>query len=339
MATAPSANQFVFVQKESSPGTINNSAGTSTVANGDAMRIISCQMDPDRAMIQRPDKTSTLTAASGQAGRRQASMSMSFSCAGSGSAGTKPDCDEILEALFGKAAVVSGGVSVTYGLEDVMAATPAHLSVFSFRDPSTMIQQVGFGTVISSASMEFGSDVARMEVSGEPKWVMDTAQFGVAETEAKGGLTTMPARPASPTYQGNFAIGFTGSVSLDGNTYATLRSARVTLNMNRRRRQNIFGSFYPGPVYQTPREVLVEIELDDDDSVNLTQMKRNAVAKTPVTVILAAGATAGNIWTLTLAGVQFDSSRLVDGDQDWGVRFSGRAYGSTGKDEATLVLT
>lgn len=339
MATSPSLSQIVFVQTETSPGTINNSSGSSTVANGDAMRIISCSLNPTRARIDRPDKTTSLTAAIGQAGRRTATGTLSHSLAGSGSAGTRPDCDEMLAALFGKASTVVASTSVTYALEDASAATPPHVSIFSFRDPSTMDQEIAFGTVLQSARFRMGQDVADVEYTFEPKWVISNAQFSTADSTAKGGLTSMPSRPSAPTYQGNFAIGFTGAVTLDGNSYTALRSATITIDANRQLKKNLFGSYYPGSVYQQQRSVTVQAELDDDDTANLASLKRKAMDGTAVNMVFQIGAVAGNIWTFTLTNVLMDSPTLVDGDLDWGLTLSGRAYGNTGKDEVSLVLT
>jgi hypothetical protein len=337
MAQSASRNQQCFVQVESTYGTIPNSAGVASVANSNACRIISLTTNPRAGHIDRPDKTGTLSATVGVGGRKSAEWSARMSVAGSGTAGTVPNMDPFLQSAFGKAGTVASSTSVTYSLED---AAPS-LSIYNFRSPSTVTQQCAFGAVVNSVRVPLNQDVAEIEFSGPARWVVDSTSFATHDTAGKGGLTAFPSAPSSPVYAGNMAVGFVGTVTLDGTTYSTIRSGNINIALSRELPMDVFNSYYAGQPTLGVREVTVDFNLYDADDAALTALKGKAISKTSVTLSFQIGATAGNIWTWTLNNVLLDVPSYDDGSANWSLNWTGRAYASsaTAKDEVALVIT
>lgn len=337
MASINSQNQACYVQKESSPAVIPNTTGTATVGNNNACRIINLQTDQQQALIDRPDKLPTLDFTIGIGGRKSASWNASMSLAGN-AAGTKPDMDPFLEALFGKAGVVVAATSVTYDSDDVSPT----LSIWNFRKPAGATQQCAFGSMVNQAIFRMGQDVAQVEFSGESYWVIDSNQFATAETAAKGGLTSFPAEPAAPVTNGGMVVGFTGQVTLDGNVYGTLRTATVTFNAGRELQKDVFNNYYPdSSPAQDRRDIRVEFSIYDDDSANLGSLKNKAINNTGVTLVFQMGTVAGNRWTFTLRNVVLAAAKYDDSQRKYAVNFTGKAHASsaTAKDAMTLVVS
>ena len=229
MSTANSSSQIGFVQVESTYGTIPNGTGTATLANGDAFRLINLVTKGDTGQVQRPSKTTTLSRTTGILSKKSGSWSTRVELAGSGTAGTAPDIDAFLQAAMGKAGTVVPATSVTYALED---ASPS-LSIWNYRDPSTMEQHVALGAIVQSMRINVTQESSEIEFSGACRYVTPSEGFAGLDSTAKGGLSAFPARPASPTYTGIMALGLYGSATLDGSAYTTLRSLSISADFGR----------------------------------------------------------------------------------------------------------
>lgn len=332
-----SQNQALYIQEETAYATIPNTAGTATVGNSNACRLIKLSTNQQQALIDRPDKLPTLDFTIGIGGRKSAQWNTSMSLAGNGAPGAKPDCDLLLKALFGKAAVVVAGTSVTYGCDD----TSPTLALWNFRKPSTAAQACAFGSIVNQGVFRLGQDVATAEFSGESYWVIDSNQFPTAATAAKGGLTAFPSEPSAPVTNGNMVVGFTGAVTLDGNSYSNLRSATITFNAGRELPKDVFNNFYPDSPAQDRRDIRVEFSMYDDDSVNLGSLKNKAINNTGVTLVFQMGTIAGNIWTFTLNNVILAAPQYDDGQRKFALNFTGKAHATsaTSKDPISLVIT
>jgi hypothetical protein len=338
MSTANSSSQIGYVQVETTYGEIPNSTGTATVANADAFRIINLVTKGDTGDIQRPSKTTTLSRTVGMLGKKGGSWSTRVELAGSGTAGTAPDIDPFLRAAMGKAGTVSAGVSVSYALED---ASPS-LSIWNFRDPSTMEQLVAMGSVVQSMRINVSQESSEIEFSGACRYVTPSEGFAGLDSTAKGGLSAFPARPASPTYAGIMALGLYGSATLDGSSYTTLRSLSISADFARTLIDNVlFNGAYAGQPQQGIRNITVDFELTDEDTVANESLKAKARAKTAMDLVFVIGSTAGNICTVTLNDVQLTTPDYDDGQRSWGAKFSGMAHAAseTAKDELTIVFT
>ena len=127
-------------------GQIPNAAGTASVGNGDAIRLVKLALDAETPTIQSAAKTGALGRLAGFTGQRGGKWSAEMPFQLSGAAGTKPDMDPFLEAIFGLAGVVSAGVSVSYALADVIS----ELALWSYLTPATAYtpHRVGWGALL-----------------------------------------------------------------------------------------------------------------------------------------------------------------------------------------------
>lgn len=313
---AESRQERLYIQLQTSCDQIPNTAGTATVAAGDACRFIGMNLNNQPEMFQRPDKTGTRSIQKGIKGRKFASWDVRMSLAGSGVAGTKPDCDAILEAAFGAAGVVDPGVDVTYSLADAVK----YLALWSFRSPAGLEQRCAYGSVVEELTVTLGDNIAELQARGSSTFVVNSTTFADAglPTEEKGGLTTFPSEPANPVTAGDAVVGFTGSVVADGNTMDCIQTATIRLNTGLQSIRNTFGSFYATGANGGERNVGVSFTCYDQDSTAVENLKRKALNKEPIDIVLTIGTVAGNIWKWTLKNVQLEAPTYEDGD----IRFS-----------------
>lgn len=337
MAYANSTQQRGYVQREATFGTIPNSTGTATVGNSNAFRFIKLATDAVRSTIDRPDKTGSFSMTQGKAGRRSGNWSMSCSLAGSGAAGTAPDINPFLESLFGKAKTVVSSTSVTYALDTNIYG----LSIFNYRTPSTVTQQIAHGAVVDRAVFTLGEDVAQAEFSGPALWVLDDDEFSTADVTAKGGLSAFPSEPGSPVTNGDMAVGFTGAITIDGVSYGTLRRATITMATETQLDNDAFNNYYAPSASRGVLNVGLEASIYDDDSSDLSALKVKAKNGTAFDATFEVGTVAGNIWTFNLSNIVLEPMTYDDGSRRYAVNLRGRAYATslTSKDEIELVLT
>lgn len=331
-------NQACYPVLESAFGTAVAPVGA------DAVLITSLTTQAAQNEISRPDKTGSLGEIQGISGRKTASWSASMSAAGNGAAGVAPDMDVLLQLIFGKAVAISAGVSSTYALDDNNYSG----SIWHYNDPSTVAQYVAIGAVCSQLAISFGGDVPMLEFSGPALWVPDTDQLadGTFDSIGKGGIVTWTARPTA-SVNGTPPAGFTGLITLDGNTYTTLRSGRIVLSVSRNLPGDLFNSYYGGAPVPGLRTVSVDFGLYDDDSANLKTLKQKSFSHTggaPPVVDLAfqVGTIAGNRWTHTCKNVKLPAYTLDQGSDRRALSWSGaRAHDTTigAKDAFKTVIT
>lgn len=330
--------QRLYLQIQTAFDSIPNTGGTATVAGSNCCLISEFTTDPVQAEIPRPDKTGTLDEVMAQGGRKSATTSFALSMAGNGSPGVAPDCGPALQAGFGKLPTISTGVSVLYGLDDLLY----YLTAWNFNAPSTATQMVAFNALVTKLEFELGGDVPKVSVSLEPGWVYDNQQAVDSATDplAKGGLTTFPTEPATPVVNGTFPPGFALTATLDSNAYTTLLSAKISLEVQRSLRKDT-NCIFPRLGVAGPRKVSFDFSITDDDSSQLASLKTKIMDRTPVNCDFTVGTVAGNIWDFALNNCILAKPKY--GDQ--GVRrkmdFSGcRAYPSTftAKDQLTLTI-
>ena len=103
-----------YLQAQPVFGTIPNTTGTATVGNSNACRFIRMELQNVVGQLERPDKTGTRSQEGFVLGRKSGRWSIEMSLAGNGTSGVVPDCDPILQAVFGNTAVIgSGNTSIT----------------------------------------------------------------------------------------------------------------------------------------------------------------------------------------------------------------------------------
>ena len=326
-------NQMCFPVLESTFGT----AVTPVGAN--ACLITSLVTQAAQPEIPRPDKTGSLGEIIGIPGRKTATWTAAMSMAGNGALGVAPDCDKLLQLIFGKAVTISAGASATYGLDDNAYSA----SIWHYNDPSTVAQYVAIGAVCHQLKISFGGDVPTLEFSGSCLWVLDTDQLadGTMDAIGKGGISAWTARP-TPTVNGKPPAGFTGTVTLDGQTYTTLRQGSITLAVARNLPGDVFNSYYSGAPVPGLRSVAVDFGVYDDDSANLKALKQKSFNKTVMDLSFQIGTVAGNKWGITTKNVMLPAPTLDMGGDRRALSFSSAKAHDTSigsKDAMSLVIT
>jgi len=198
------------------------------------------------------------------------------------------------------------------------------------------------GAVVKDFSFEMGQDIAMIKAAGDCAYVLESDNFSSLLTAWKGGLSAMPTKPSAPVYHGTQAIGFTGSITLDAQSIATLKSATIKVSTGAQQVMDTFGSYISSGVEADTRTVSVSFVLDDDDGSAIADLKQKAWAFTPVDMTFVCGTVAGNIWTWTLKSVQMANAKFNDGQRRVRVDFAdSTAHGSvlSGLDSLALSLT
>lgn len=118
MATSQSRLERVYVQDQTAfdliPGGNTAGSGTANVANGNCMRHIKVTLSNEVSTLVRRDKTGSRSATVGVKGREFGRFALEASLAPNGTAGSAPDFEPILKAVFGQSPTTpTGTVSVS----------------------------------------------------------------------------------------------------------------------------------------------------------------------------------------------------------------------------------
>lgn len=318
--------------------TLANFAVATSLTGSNACRNTSCKIKPENPRTKRNDKTGTLSRQPGISGLRKCTVNIGMDLAGNGAAGTKPDCDPILQSLFGQAPVVVASTSVTYSLAD--ATIP--VTVGHYRTPSTVQQQIAFGVNFDTAQWSFNDGVvSKWTASGPGIWSPDSLTFSGLDTGGKGGLGSFPVEPVTPVTNGTPVSAFMGSLTLDGISVATVKSGTVKFSRPIEM-EYAYGSEYAASASPTERNIELGLELYDDDSAGMSTLLTSALQDAVVGATLVMGSIAGNIWTWTFKGFQLTPPSLEDGGNRWVANFGENSASSSAPlnlDEVSLALT
>lgn len=332
MAFSLSRNERLYINPEATLGTIPAFTGA------DACRHIKATLVPDVALLVRQDKTGSRTRTPGVAGRKTGKWTVEMSLAANGAAGVVPDCDPLLQAVFGQAATVNAGTSVSYALSDAIQS----FAMASYRTPASVMQRIAFGCVVQDATFNLGQDIATMSVNGECLWVLDSVNFAATDTVGKGGLASFPVEPSSPVTNGGIIAGFTGQATFDSNVLANIRTATLKIGTGNDIVKDTFGAYYGTTTEGDLRNVTLSFSLYDDDTTGTTNLYQKAISKTPINVTLQIGTVTGSKWTFTITGIQLAVPNLDDGQRRWSASFGdSQASGSslTALDEVALLIS
>lgn len=111
--TVPARAERVYLQAETAFGTIPNSGGTATLAGTNACRHTRVTMTPSIPLMNRRDKTGSLSMTAGIKGRIYGTWEIEMDLTANGAAGTAPDCGVLLNSAFGVAPTSSPTVTIT----------------------------------------------------------------------------------------------------------------------------------------------------------------------------------------------------------------------------------
>ena len=306
--------QKVFSRLEHFFTALETTYGTAVAPSAAGLYLIKFDTQNTVNLLRRRDKTGSRTKVHGIRGRASAKWSYEGSLYGSGAAGTIPDADVLFQLIFGQAGTVAAGSSVTYTLADAILSA----SLWSYRQPSDAEQRVVTGAIATDFTFTLGQDIAEYQINGMGKYMLGSSNFASMDTTQKSGLSSFPAMPASPTYADGGAIaGFTGSITIDGQSIAHLRSATIKGKTGNAIVTDEFGTYYPVTPEGDEREFTFGFNCYEDDSTGLATIKEASDSKTPVDATIQIGTVAGNTFTFTVKGIQLESPNYDD---------SGRSY-------------
>jgi len=331
MAVSQSILERVFAKIEANFGT------AVTLAGANCMRHTKCTLVADQAYIPSSDKTGSISATRGKPGARGGRWSLEWEARPNGAAGTKADCDPILEAAFGAAGTVVASTSVTYNLASAIKS----FTLGRYRQPATVMQQIGIGCVVGELGFTFEQQAnCKFSASGTSLWVPDSVTFSSLDTTGKGGLGAFPAEPETPVTNGDPVNGLTGAATLDGNTTVQIRSAGVRLvTAVEIPHDRLFNGQYGSSPERDILGAFLDLTVVDEDIAAVTGLYSKALAGTPIDIILEAGATAGARIQWTLKNCLLPMPELDDSARKWASNLRGiRAYPSsaTALDEASV---
>lgn len=332
---------------------VNNTTGTWTNTGAAMIRADEGAFTGSRSepYTRLPYLTGTRSEQPGVRGRKSASLSIrGLAVIPSGTAGTAPDMDPILQNIFG--APSSGSGVNLYQFTDT-GYLP--LSLFSFQHGiPTLTAFYAWGAYVRSATFHFNQAFQSVDLAMDAGFFMDNQGFANADAIAKAGLTAFPAEPASPTVNGSpiagFGTGYTATITTTATGFTgpqslelKLRSFSVTIDTGFELVGGVYGSAYPIEVVGGTRRISCQFSCVDDDSAALNAIKAQCDQDNiTMTVAIVAGTVAGSIMTMTLNNVQANAFNLADSgnmvDMSMGQSYAhATAIGST--NDATLQFS
>jgi hypothetical protein len=336
-------DERLYVQVETTWGVVPNTAGVASVAGSNCCRAISLELNPNRTVLTRQDKTGTRSMPPGSPGREDGSWKAKMSLAGNGTGGIKPDMDPFLQSIFGQAPTTVASTSVSYALSDNIPS----LSIWSFRTDTAGTgnpnQRVSVGSVATSATFNLGEDIATVEFDGASKLILGsfdyTSRSTAGDTAGLSGLSAFPVQPTSPVTNGSAVQGFYGALTMDSQVLTTIRSGSLKIETGNKN-SKVFGTPYPGCPYGGIRKISFQCDLYDGSDTATKDIYQRAYDKNPITVIMQVGTATGNTWTFTISGLQLAPYSYDESDLAYALKFGDSMASSTaGLTEIGLSIT
>ncbi len=261
-------------------------------------------------LIPVPWKTGTKSTQPGILGRAAARFNVtSLPIIPSGTAGTVPDQDAVWAGIFGQAAT-----SAVYSFSD---STFAPFALIDYQHGvSTLTSQILYGCTPEDVTVRFNTDYLSMDMSGSGIYLLDSDNFANEDTTGKGGLSSFPTEPSSPTTTGSIIVGFTGSATFDSNVMsaatALIRGWTLRIRTGYRVIGDGFGDAYGQLQVGGAREVSMGFDFVDSDAAELVNLKVKAKQKTPLNITAVIGTVAGFIVTFTAKQFQLVYPEFTD---------------------------
>lgn len=264
-------------------------------ANSNAFLMTKAMSQPVFQDDERPDLAGSYDPPAPIPGDKTCTFSVEASIAPGGVAGTPLDVSPFLESGFG-AKTISSGVSVTYASS--LTLFPS-VSMLTNDFPTSMDQVIGFGLVPDTINVKAGATFPMITFTGSGRAAVLKSQFASMATAAeKGQLSSFPAAPTSPVFNGLAIPKRRGSITIDGTVYDTPIDIDWTLKTGKSITQPAFGSNVGRDIQNVRRSSVIKITAYDDDSSTLTATKVKANTKARIPVILQLGIIAGSIFTI-----------------------------------------
>jgi hypothetical protein len=331
MALALSRLERAYVTLQSDFNTVP------TFGNANAIRHIKATAKNNISTLVRRDKTGARTATVGVRGRGYGQWTYEGSLAPSGVNGTQADFDPIFQSVFGQAAAsANGGLQYSFVDEPILT-----FGLALYRTPSTLNQKIAYGCSADTTTFNIGQDIAEFTSEGECKFVVESDYFGAATTDELGGLSSFPGEPGAPVTHGGIIAGFTGLISIGGNTIVRIRTATVKIVNGVAVIKDNFGAYTPQDDEGDVRTVTTSFTMYEDDTDAQKALREASITKVPVDCDYTVGTVAGSIVQFQLKNVQLASYDSDDSARRYSLTFpESRAYGTSisSKDEAKITL-
>jgi len=316
-----------------------------TVATAGLQQILhqSVTMSAGNPVERQPFKTGTPSSLAGIRGRQSGGWTLTAPIIPSGTAGTAPNMDALLQSAMGAAPVTTVSL-VTYGF----ATARKPLTIFRYDESGLALpsDQYVMGGLPSSMKISFGGPFLMVTFSGNGVGVGDRDNFAAYvgfDAGLKGGGAAYPVEPASPTTVGTTLPGWGGILSIDGSVLGECRGGlEVTFELGYEWISDGYSDPYAIAVVSGPRYVAVSnLTFINDDTTALQNVKQKAFLKTPMTVVIDHGNVVGSKVKLNLGNVQFPQGAFVDAGSAIDVQFNGATAAATSvgvQDDATIVF-
>jgi hypothetical protein len=305
----------VQTQAASAPRTFNNASGTWTNTGSAIPRHINLTLTQNKPVVPTPYKTGTRSTLVGLAGRRSGTFSFTGPLVPSGTAGTAPDCDPLLQGVFGSAATIVAATSATYTFTD-SGFIPFGFFRYNKSGGSSPTNFYALGCTAQRYTINLGGEYLTHTIEGKCVAIGDSQQFSSytgVDLVAAGGLTTYPAEPGVIATNGNPINGFGGTATFDGNVQLELRGTpTITIATGLDMADDGFSDGYPFAMTGGRRQVSGSFRFADDDTSALNNIKVKAFTKQAMTISLAVNTTAGSIVTITMKNVQLGPYSLTE---------------------------
>ncbi len=286
----------VFTQQQTAFGAVNNSSGTWAASGSHYQRVSENGFKVTPVMPKNiPDwLTGTRSNQPGILGRKMATFEFSnMNLIPSGTAGTAPDCDDLLYSAFGQAGTVVAATSVTYNITD---ASPAALTLLMFRHgQTTLTNQLIWGAVAQEVEFTLNQDFLRASFRGMGAYMLDSDYFASEDTTAKAGLTSWPTEPGSISYAGSAMPGFPATCSIDSGSVETqVIAMSIRYTSGYRVADDVIASAYGAQILAGKRSVAIRLQFRDSDLAALKDLKQKAKGNSTVAMSVVVGSVAGS---------------------------------------------
>jgi hypothetical protein len=342
-----SRDRKLFAQIITGARAIPNASGVWTNTGVQQVRFNTFGPTAENAVNSPTYKTGNRSRLIGLRGRQGGSWTLQKPFFPSGSAGTRPDDDPILQAIFGATGTVVASTSVTYNLTDTLN----YLAFFDYNTTpglSSPTNRYLLGAIPQSVKFTGGGNFLDMEISGTAVGIGDSVNFASytgGDAVLTGGLTTYPALPTA-TVNGNVLPGFGSGAgfAIGGSTLYEVRgTAEISMSMGVEGISDALTDAYTIGYVGGERSIGVSnITCIDSDSTLLNSLKAAAFSKAPQTLTFVFGNVAGSIVTITLNNVQIGQNSWEESGAGLNIKFGNSPAAATSvsvTDEMKVALT
>ena len=311
----------VWIQTQTALTSVNNSSGVWNQAGAQFVRVMddSLHMQAEEPKIAANWKHRSASQLAKINGRKSGQFSLSCPVAPSGTQAVPPDCDPLLQGIFGGAGVlgttVGGNSSWNYNIYDRVAVP---FTLLGFIHGATAGHRYATGCVAQKLSIDFNGNILGLSVSGVSYAVTESETFSVLDTYGKGGLSSYPTEPASYSVSGSLINGFgpAGLQMVGAGTTIQLPGMCDQLSIEFDTGMSLKNDFVDSARAQAVifgrRNITGTLAFTANDSAAFAQLKQWSRTNTPVQVTYFSNGTAGYRVAVTLNGVQFNPGTYSD---------------------------